>query len=431
MKYAGYFLIVWDFIKYARDNGIPVGPGRGSAAGSLVAYSMEITNIDPLQNELLFERFLNPERVSMPDIDVDFCMNRRGEVIDYVTRKYGREQVAQIITFNTMAAKASIKDCGRALDMPYGDVDRIAKLVPATLGMTIDKALEEVPDLRKVYDNDKQIRELIDTAKKLEGLVRGSGVHAAGVVIAPRPLIEMVPLAKTKNDEIVTAYDMKAIEKMNLLKMDFLGLTTLTIIDDCVKLIAQHRGETLDIEAIPPNDPETFQKVFHAALTSGVFQFESGGMRDVLRRYKPDTVEDLTALNALYRPGPIQGGMIDDFIERKWGRRKVEYAFPELEGILKETLGVMLYQEQVMQIANVLASYSLGEADLLRRAMGKKNAKEMAKQRDRFVSGAVEHGVFEGDCRRHLRPDGQVCRLRIQQIARGCVCAAWPTRRRI
>ncbi|MGD1062221.1 MAG: DNA polymerase III subunit alpha [Terracidiphilus sp.] len=393
MKYAGYFLIVWDFIKYARDHGIPVGPGRGSAAGSLVAYAMEITNIDPLQNGLLFERFLNPERVSLPDIDVDFCMNRRGEVIDYVTRKYGREQVAQIITFNTMAAKASIKDCGRALDMPYGDVDRIAKLVPATLGMTLDKALEEVPDLRKVYDSDKQIRELIDTAKKLEGLVRGSGVHAAGVVIAPRPLIEMVPVAKTKNDEIVTAYDMKSIEKMNLLKMDFLGLTTLTIIDDCVKLIEQHRGEKLDIEAIPPNDPETFQKVFHAALTSGVFQFESGGMRDVLRRYRPDTVEDLTALNALYRPGPIQGGMIDDFIERKWGRRKVEYAFPELEGILKETLGVIVYQEQVMQIANLLASYSLGEADLLRRAMGKKDADEMSKQRDRFVSGAVAHGV--------------------------------------
>jgi DNA polymerase-3 subunit alpha len=277
--------------------------------------------------------------------------------------------------------------------MPYGDVDRIAKLVPATLGMTLDKALEEVPDLRKVYDSDKQIRELIDTAKKLEGLVRGSGVHAAGVVIAPRPLIEMVPVAKTKNDEIVTAYDMKSIEKMNLLKMDFLGLTTLTIIDDCVKLIEQHRGEKLDIEAIPPNDPETFQKVFHAALTSGVFQFESGGMRDVLRRYRPDTVEDLTALNALYRPGPIQGGMIDDFIERKWGRRKVEYAFPELEGILKETLGVIVYQEQVMQIANLLASYSLGEADLLRRAMGKKDADEMSKQRDRFVSGAVAHGV--------------------------------------
>src|SRR5208337_1928725 len=300
--------------------------------------------------------------------------------IEYVTRKYGREQVAQIITFNTMAAKASIKDCGRALDMPYGDVDRIAKLVPTTLGMTLDEALKESPDLRKAYDNDKQVRELIDTAKKLEGLVRGSGVHAAGVVIAPRPLTELVPLNKTKNDEIVTAYDMKSVEKMGLLKMDFLGLTTLTIIDDCIKLIEQHKGEKLDMEAIPPSDEETFKKVFHAALTSGVFQFESAGMRDVLRRYKPDTVEDLTALNALYRPGPIQGGMIDDFIERKLGRRKVEYVLPELEGILKETLGVIVYQEQVMQISNRLASYSLGEADLLRRSMGKKNAAEMAKQ---------------------------------------------------
>ncbi|SPE28655.1 DNA polymerase III subunit alpha [Candidatus Sulfotelmatomonas gaucii] len=391
MNYSGYFLIVWDFIKYARDHGIPVGPGRGSATGSLVAYAMEITNIDPLQNSLLFERFLNPERVSMPDIDVDFCMNRRGEVIDYVTRKYGREQVAQIITFNTMAAKAAIKDCGRALDMPYGDVDRIAKLVPATVGMTLDKALEDVPDLRKVYDSDKQIRELIDTAKKLEGLVRGSGVHASAVVIAPRPLIDLVPLAKTKNDEIVTAYDMKAVEKMGLLKMDFLGLTTLTVIADCLKLIEQHRGEKVDIEAIPLDDTETYSKVFHTALTSGVFQFESSGMRDILRRYKPDSVEELTALNALYRPGPMS--MIDDFIERKWGRRKVEYMLPELEHVLKETLGVIVYQEQVMQIANVLANYSLGEADLLRRAMGKKNAEEMAKQRDRFVSGAVAHGV--------------------------------------
>ncbi len=393
MKYAGYFLIVWDFIKYARDNGIPVGPGRGSAAGSLVAYVMEITNVDPLQNVLLFERFLNPERVSMPDIDVDFCMNRRGEVIDYVTRKYGREQVAQIITFNTMAAKASIKDCGRALDMPYGDVDRIAKLVPSTIGMTLEKALEESPDLRKAYDGDKQVRELIDTAMKLEGLVRGQGVHAAGVVIAPRPLTELVPLAKTKNDEIVTAYDMKAVEKMGLLKMDFLGLTTLTVITDCLKLIELNRGVTLDIETVPLNDDDTYKKVFHSALTSGVFQFESGGMRDVLRRYKPETVEDLTALNALYRPGPIQGGMIDDFIERKWGRRKVEYMLPQLEGILKETLGVIVYQEQVMQIANVVASYSLGEADLLRRAMGKKNAEEMAKQRERFMSGAAEQGI--------------------------------------
>jgi DNA polymerase-3 subunit alpha len=390
MNYAGYFLIVWDFIKYAREIGIPVGPGRGSGTGSLVAYAMEITNIDPLQNVLLFERFLNPDRGSMPDIDVDFCMNRRGEVIDYVTQKYGREQVAQIITFNTMAAKASIKDCGRALDMPYGDVDRIAKLVPATVGMKLDRALEEVPELRKAYETDAQIKELIDTAKKLEGLARGSGVHASAVVIAPRPLTELVPLAKTKNDEIVTAYDMTAVEKIGLLKMDFLGLTTLTVIDDCLKLIEKSRGEKVDIEAIPPDDEETFKKVFHAALTSGVFQFESSGMRDVLRRYKPDRIEELTALNALYRPGPM--AMIDDFVERKWRRRKVEYMLPELEGILKETWGVIVYQEQVMQIANVLASYTLGEADLLRRAMGKKSKEGMAVQRDRFMSGVAALG---------------------------------------
>ena len=394
MNYAGYFLIVWDFIRYAREQGIPVGPGRGSGAGSLVAYAMEITNIDPLQNVLLFERFLNPERKQMPDIDVDFCQNRRGEVIEYVTRKYGREQVAQIITFNTMAAKASIKDCGRALDMPYGDVDRIAKLVPATIGMTLDRALEEVAELRKAYENDAAIRELIDTAKKLEGLVRGAGVHASAVVIAPRPLTELVPLAKTKNDEIVTAYDMKAVEKMGLLKMDFLGLTTLTVIADCLKLIEASRGEKVEIDGIPPDDEETFRRVFHTALTSGVFQFESSGMRDVLRRYKPDRIEELTALNALYRPGPM--AMIDDFIERKWGRRKVEYMLPELEGILQETLGVIVYQEQVMQIANVLASYSLGEADLLRRAMGKKDEEEMAKQRDRFMNGALGQGFAKG-----------------------------------
>jgi DNA polymerase III subunit alpha len=390
MKYPGYFLIVWDFIKYARDNGIPVGPGRGSATGSLVAYTMEITNIDPLQNVLLFERFLNPERVTMPDIDVDFCMNRRGEVIDYVTRKYGREHVAQIITFNTMAAKAAIKDCGRALDMPYGDVDRIAKLIPATVGMTIDKALEESPDLYKAYESDKQVKELIDTAKKLEGLVRGSGVHASAVVIAPRPLTELVPLNRTKNDEIVTAYDMKSIEKMGLLKMDFLGLATLTVIVDCINLIEQSRGEKIDIDTIPMDDPETFRKVFHSALTSGVFQFESSGMRDILRRYKPDTVEELTQLNALYRPGPMD--MIEDFVERKWGRRKVEYMLPPLEAILKDSLGVIVYQEQVMRIANVLASYSLGEADLLRRAMGKKNKEAMDEQRERFMNGAAALG---------------------------------------
>ncbi|MGH9643798.1 MAG: DNA polymerase III subunit alpha, partial [Terriglobales bacterium] len=395
MQFPGYFLIVWDFIRWAREHGIPVGPGRGSAAGSLVGYAMAITDIDPLQNELLFERFLNPERVSMPDIDVDFCMNRRGEVIHYVTEKYGRENVAQIITFGTMQAKAAIKDVGRAMGIPYNDVDRVAKMVPATLGISLDDSLKESPMMAQAYESEPQVRELLDTARKLEGLVRNAGVHAAGVVISPEPLLNLVPLHRTKNDEIVTAFDMKAIEKMGLLKMDFLGLTTLTIVDDALKLIDQVRGEKLDWNFIQLDDKETYENVFHSGLTSGVFQFESHGMRDVLRRYRPTTVEDLTALNALYRPGPIQGGMIDDFIERKHGRRRIEYELPEMEPILKETLGVIVYQEQVMQIANVLAGYSLGEADLLRRAMGKKNEEEMAKQRDRFVKGATEKGFPE------------------------------------
>ena len=389
MKFPGYFMIVWDFIRFAKEQDIPVGPGRGSAAGSLVAYCMEITNVDPLQNELLFERFLNPERVSMPDIDIDFCMNRRGEVIDYVKSKYGEDQVAQIITFNTMAAKAAVKDVGRALDMPYGEVDRIAKLIPATIGITIERALKDSPPLAAAYE-DPKIRELIDTAMKLEGLVRGAGVHAAGVVIAPKPLTELVPVTRTKDEAVVTSYDMKSVEKMGLLKMDFLGLTTLTVIDDALKLIKQTHGVALDLAKIPLDDMRTYEQVFHRALTSGVFQFESGGMRDVLRRYKPTTVEDLTALNALYRPGPIQGGMIDDFIERKWGRRPVEYMFPELEPILNETLGVIVYQEQVMQISSAIGGYSLGGADLLRRAMGKKNPEEMAKQRDTFMAGAAQ-----------------------------------------
>src|SRR5450631_3940734 len=391
MQFPGYFLIVWDFIRYARECGIPVGPGRGSAAGAVVAYSLGITNIDPLQHELLFERFLNPERISMPDIDIDFCMNRRGEVIEYVTHKYGRENVAQIITFGTMAAKAAIKDVGRAMDMPYSDVDRIAKMVPTTLNIKLDDALTESVALQEAYQKDPQVRQLLDTARKLEGLVRNSGVHAAGVVISPRPLIELVPLHKTKNDEIVTAFDMVAIEKMGLLKMDFLGLTTLTIVDDALKLIAQ-KGTNLKLDDVPLEDQETYEKVFHKGLTSGVFQFESSGMRDVLRRYQPISNAALTALNALYRPGPIQGGMIDDFIERKHGRRKIEYELPELKEILQETLGVIVYQEQVMQAANKLAGYSLGEADLLRRAMGKKNAEEMAKQRERFVQGATKNG---------------------------------------
>jgi len=400
MKFPGYFLIVWDFIRYAKEHNIPVGPGRGSAAGALVAYSLGITDIDPLQHELLFERFLNPERISMPDIDIDFCMNRRGEVINYVTQKYGRENVAQIITFGTMAAKAAIKDVGRAMDMPYSDVDRIAKMVPTTLNIKLDDAIKESPQLQEAYDKDAQVRQLLDTARKLEGLVRNSGVHAAGVVISPRPLIELVPLHKTKNDEIVTAFDMVAIEKMGLLKMDFLGLTTLTILDDALKLINQAqagadksvRATPLTLDDIPLEDHETYEKVFHRGLTSGVFQFESGGMRDVLRRYQPNSIEDLTALNALYRPGPIQGGMIDDFIERKHGRKRIEFELPELGEILKETLGVIVYQEQVMQAAHRLAGYSLGEADLLRRAMGKKNAEEMAKQRERFVQGATKNG---------------------------------------
>ena len=414
MQFSGYFLIVWDFIRYAREQNIPVGPGRGSAAGSLVSYSMGITDLDPLQHELLFERFLNPERISMPDIDIDFCMNRRGEVINYVTQKYGRENVAQIITFGTMQAKAAIKDVGRAMDMPYSDVDRIAKMVPQQLNITLDEAIKNSPPLLQAYESDSQIRALIDTAKKLEGLVRNAGVHAAGVVIAPRPLIELVPLHKTKNDEIVTAFDMVAIEKMGLLKMDFLGLTTLTILDDALKLIAQTTGadsvgqkagepvlsaaeggarSTLaTLDDIPLQDQETYEKVFHTGLTSGVFQFESHGMRDVLRRYRPNSIEDLTALNALYRPGPIQGGMIDDFIDRKHGRKRIEYELPELKEILEETLGVIVYQEQVMQIANRLAGYSLGEADLLRRAMGKKKPEEMAQQRERFTEGAAQRG---------------------------------------
>jgi DNA polymerase-3 subunit alpha len=392
MQFAGYFLIVWDFIRYAKERNIPVGPGRGSAAGSFVAYALGITDIDPLQNELLFERFLNPERISLPDIDIDFCMNRRSEVIDYVTQKYGRDQVAQIITFGTMAAKAAIKDSGRAMDIPYAEVDRIGKMIPTTLNITIDQALKDSPPLAAVYENEPQTKELIDTAKRLEGLVRNSGVHAAGVVISPIPLTDLVPLHRTKNDEIVTAYDMKAVEKLGLLKMDFLGLTTLTIIDDALRLIEQTRGERLDLQKLALDDKETYERVFHTGLTSGVFQFESHGMRDVLRRYKPTCVEDLTALNSLYRPGPIQGGMIEDFVERKWGRKKVEFDLPELEPLLKETFGVIVYQEQVMQIANRLAGYSLGEADLLRRAMGKKDPEAMAKQRERFVRGATERG---------------------------------------
>lgn len=391
MRFAGYFLIVWDFIRFAKQRGIPVGPGRGSAAGSLVGYAMEITDIDPLEYGLLFERFLNPERISMPDIDIDFCTNRRGEVIQYVTEKYGREQVAQIITFGTLAAKAAIKDVGRVLDMGFAEVDRISKLVPKQLNIKLDKAMED-PELKAVAAREPRVKEVLEISRKLEGVCRNAGMHAAGVVISSVPLRELVPLYITNKHEIVTQYDMVGLEKLGLLKMDFLGLTTLTIVDEALKLIKKYCGDEIVVENLPLDDTTTYDKIFSNGFTSGVFQFESPGMQDVLRRYHPNRIEDLCALNALYRPGPIQGGMISDFIDRKHGRKPIVYDLPELEEILAETYGVILYQEQVMQISNKLAGYSLGEADILRRAMGKKSLSEMTQQRERFIAGATERG---------------------------------------
>ena len=391
MKYSGYFLIVWDFMRFSRSEDIPVGPGRGSAAGSLVAYAMRITDIDPLQYGLLFERFLNSERVSMPDIDIDFCMHRRGEVIQYVTEKYGREQVAQIITFNTLQAKAAIKDVGRVMDLTFAEVDRLTKLVPNVLNIKLADALKQEPALAAQAKTDRRVGELMEIAQRLEGVSRNPSVHAAGVVIAPRPLTELVPLYKTAKDEIVTQYDMKSLDKLSLLKMDFLGLTTLTVIEEAKRLIKQDTGIELDPHELPLDDKDTYA-LLSRGLTSGVFQFESEGMRDILRRYQPERLEDLIALNALYRPGPIQGGMVSDFIDRRHGRKPVTYLLPVLQGLLEETYGVIVYQEQVMQIANLVAGYSLGEADLLRRAMGKKKASEMAGQRERFLQGALERG---------------------------------------
>ena len=391
MKFSGYFLIVWDFIRYAKANGIPVGPGRGSAAGSLVGYAMAITDIDPLQYGLLFERFLNPERVSMPDIDVDFCMNRRGEVIQYVTQKYGREQVAQIITFNTLGARAAIKDVGRVLEIPFQDVERLTKMVPSVLNISLEDAIKQEPGFNEAANKDPRVADVLKVALRLEGLARNCSVHAAGVVISPQPLQELVPLYKTNRDEIVTQFDMNGLDKLQLLKMDFLGLTTLTLIQDAQRLIQKRHGVEIVPEDLPLDDKETYA-IFCKGFTSGVFQFESSGMRDILRRYQPSRLEDLTALNALYRPGPIQGGMVDDFIERKWGRRAVQHDLPELKELLEETYGVIVYQEQVMQISNRLAGYSLGDADLLRRAMGKKKLEEMVQQRERFVQGAVARG---------------------------------------
>ncbi|MGH9815189.1 MAG: DNA polymerase III subunit alpha, partial [Candidatus Acidiferrales bacterium] len=392
MRFSGYFLIVWDFIRYARAQGVPVGPGRGSAAGSLVSYALQITDVDPLQYDLLFERFLNPERVSLPDIDIDFCMLRRGEVINYVTEKYGRENVAQIITFGTMAAKAAIKDVGRALDMPYAEVDRLAKLVPQQLNITLEEALKQSPQLRTAGEKDERTGELIEIAQRLEGCARHASTHAAGVVISPQPLTEIVPLYKSNRDEVTTQYDMNALERIGLLKMDFLGLTTLTVLNDTVRLIQQNRGITVDLDGLALDDRRTYE-LFGRGDTTGIFQFESHGMRDILRKYQPTRIEDLTALNALYRPGPIQGGMIDDFIQRKHGKKRVTYELPEMKDALEETFGVMVYQEQVMQIANRLAGFSLGEADILRRAMGKKKREEMAAQREKFLNGCAVRKV--------------------------------------
>jgi len=394
MRYEGYFLIVWDFIHYARTQDVPVGPGRGSAAGSLVSYALRITDVDPLQYNLLFERFLNPERVSMPDIDIDFCMRRRGELIDYVTQKYGRENVAQIITFGTMAAKAAIKDVGRAMDIPYADVDRLAKLVPTTLGIELESALAQTPQLKAAVAADERMKDLMAVALRLEGMARHASTHAAGVVISPRPLTDIVPLYKTSRDEVTTQYDMNALERIGLLKMDFLGLTTLTVLQDTVRMIEQNRGVKIDLDTLVLDDADTY-KLFARGDTTAIFQFESHGMRDILRRYQPARIEDLTALNALYRPGPIQGGMIDDFIKRKHGTTKVSYELPQLKDILEETYGVILYQEQVMQIANCLASFSLGEADILRRAMGKKKKEEMAAQRAKFMAGCANNKIPE------------------------------------
>ncbi|HEX2777325.1 MAG TPA: DNA polymerase III subunit alpha, partial [Candidatus Acidoferrales bacterium] len=386
-----YFLIVWDFIHYAKAQGVPVGPGRGSAAGSLVSYSLHITDVDPMQYDLLFERFLNPERISLPDIDIDFCMRRRGEVIEYVRQKYGEKNVAQIITFGTMAAKAVLKDAGRALDMPYGDVDKLAKLVPLTLNISLEEALKQSPQLEAAR-KDERVKELIEVALRLEGLARHASTHAAGVVISPQPLTEIVPLYKSSKDEVTTQYDMNALGRIGLLKMDFLGLTTLTVLDDAVKMIKKNRGVDFDLTLLPLDDAETYA-LFARGDTSGIFQFESHGMRDILKRYQPTRLEDLTALNALYRPGPIQGGMIDEFMSRKQGKKKVTYDLPELEEILSETWGVIVFQEQVMQIANRIAGFTLGEADILRSAMGKKKVEVMAAQREKFLTGCAARKV--------------------------------------
>ena len=397
MGFPGYFLIVADFIRWAKNNRIPVGPGRGSGAGSLVAYALNITDLDPIEFDLLFERFLNPERVSMPDFDVDFCMDRRDQVIEYVANKYGRDRVSQIITYGTMAARAVVRDVGRVLGHGYGFVDRLAKLIPFEIGMTLKKALNESEDLKKSYEQDEEVQHLIDFAKSLEGITRNAGKHAGGVVISPSKLTDFTPLyCEPGGENLVTQFDKDDVEAVGLVKFDFLGLRTLTIIDWAVETINHRRQEKneapIDISEIPLDDKNTYELLSRCATTA-VFQLESRGMKDLIKRLKPDCFEDVIALVALFRPGPLQSGMVDDYINVKHGRAPAEYAHPVLEPILKPTNGVILYQEQVMEIARELAGYSLGGADLLRRAMGKKKFEEMAKQRSVFTEGAIARGV--------------------------------------
>lgn len=394
MDFTSYFLIVWDFINYAKNKGISVGPGRGSAAGSLVSYLLGITDIDPLKYGLLFERFLNPERLSLPDIDIDFCYERRAEVIDYVTSKYGKENVAQIITFGTMQARAAIRDVGRVMGMAYADVDKIAKSVPPDPNTTLMDALANEQDFRLMYTTNPEIKKLIDTAMILEGLTRHASTHAAGVVIADTTLTDYLPLYKTQDEQITTGYSMTPLEKIGLLKMDFLGLRTLTVIIETIKIVERTQGKMIDITNIALDDSKTFQLLCNAQ-TIGVFQLESAGMRDLLRKLEPSRFEDLIALLALYRPGPIGSGMLDDFIQRKHGRTPIRYDHPKLEAILKETYGIIVYQEQVMRIASELAGFSLAEADLLRRAMAKKIPEVMEQQRKKFIEGCLKQGVHK------------------------------------
>ncbi len=391
MDFSGYFLIVWDFVKHAKEKGIMVGPGRGSAAGSIVAYALGITTVDPIKYGLLFERFLNPSRKTMPDMDIDFCYRRRQEVIEYVTEKYGSDRVAQIITFSTMAARAAIKDAGRVFNVEYGKMDKIAKMVPEELNITIEKALSKSPELRQVYEEDQVIREVIETALKLEGLTRQDSIHAAGVVIADDDLSNYTPVQKKSSKEIVTQFDMAAIQKIGLLKMDFLGLRTLTVLDDTKRNVKMNQDVELDLEKIPMDDALTFE-LLQRGDTIGVFQLESSGMRALIRDLKPTCFEDLIALLALYRPGPLGSGMVQDFVNRKHGKARIHYPHPDLEHILKETYGIIVYQEQVMKLAVEMAGYSMAEADILRGAIAKSKWQVVEEQRQKFVEGAVSKG---------------------------------------